>query len=294
MIKKSLYRLNLILIYFLIPIQNSLAIKKKDLDTIKIKSIAYRGTGCPQGSVFTNISPDKEIFTVSFNQFVVSKNGALTPYRQTKNCLLSIVFKKPRRLSFSLFSYALQGASDLQENVLAKQDVLIRTLEQSYKKPKRQMIIKGPYDDEYERTEEFDLRRLSWSSCNKKRAKLTIKTKITVAPFPKKKNHQSGFMSVDQVEGFVKQKVGILWRDCQNNQSNKSYFSFCKVKVNHKKKNKTIKQIITRAKGKTKAASTLKALERAKKICNLVNQKRQKLTCSTENILCKTQKLFNL
>ena len=71
-----------ILIYSSLTSQSS---KLKELtDQVKIKSFSYQGSGCPNGSVFVDISPDKEVFTTSFNQFIVSKDGAKEPSENQK------------------------------------------------------------------------------------------------------------------------------------------------------------------------------------------------------------------
>ena len=266
-------------------------LSKSNIKKIAIASISYKGNGCPEKSIFVDISPDKEVFTTSFNQFIVTKNGAAEPFGQTKTCTLSVTLKKPKGIGFHLFSLDLEGAGDLQENILAQQKISIKTLGRPYKDPKRQISLTGPYSGNYERTEDFDLINRPWLSCYQGKAKLTIRTQISIHPHPEKRNNNYGFMSLDQTEGVLKEKIGLIWTNCDKKQRTNPYFSFCRLKIFHSKKNKLMKSKITRARGKSQKESYDKALNKAEKLCNNATAKENRF-CLIEKTKCKTQKLF--
>ena len=143
----------------------------------------------------------------------------------------------------------------------------IKSPGQPYQKPQREIVLKGPYSDSYERTEEFSLKNKPWLSCLRKKTKLKIQTKIEILPFPKKKNSQYGFMSVDQAEGIVKEKVGLIWTECDPKKRIKPFFSFCRLKVYNTKKNRLVRVRIAHSRAEKEKQSLEQALEKAKRIC---------------------------
>lgn len=280
---KDLYNFIFSFFFLLLSLQGQ-AQKK-----ISISSVSYHGSGCPEGSVYTDISPDEEIFTLSFNNFTVSKEGPRTPYRQSKDCTISLNIKKPKNLGFKFLSFSLEGAGDLEENLRATQILKIKTKKTPERTTRRDIILEGPYADNYERSEEFDLSKLSWASCGKKEAKIKIKTKIFISPSPGPKNDQFGFMSVDQAEGYVKEKLGILWERCSKKERKKTYLSTCKLKVYNTRKNKLKKDIFVKKRGKSKEISLKSAREKAKRVCEKIKKGKPQLKCNLDKLVCKTQ-----
>ena len=239
---------------------------------ISITSLNYQGSGCPQGSVYADLSPDEEVFTLSFDKFTVIKEGPKAPNKQSKDCTINLTIKKPKNYGFKFLSFSLEGAGDLEKNLKATQILKIKTKNTPERTTKRNITLEGPYSDNYQRSEEFDLSKLSWASCGKKNAKIKIKTKITISPFPHSQNKQFGFMSVDQTEGFVKEKLGILVEKCSRIEKKHSYLGSCKLKIYNTVKRKLKKDIFVKAKEKTKKAALAKTKERAVKICKKITK----------------------
>ena len=59
-----------------------------------IQKVKFRGNGCPAESVFVDLSPDKEILSILFNQYIIEKQGSTMPFGKRKNCNLNIWIKK--------------------------------------------------------------------------------------------------------------------------------------------------------------------------------------------------------
>ena len=284
---KILYRLITwltILLFVNTPLFSQEDEERKD---IKIKSIAYKGSGCLEDTVSSDISPDREIFTLSFNDFIVAKEGSKNPFKVSKNCKIIVKFEKPKNWGFKFFSFSLQGSGDLQKRVKAKQSISIKTRDQKDHKPKNKITIKGPYSDDYERLEEFDLKEMGWSACGEKELTLVINTKISVSPFPEKKNNQSGFMSVNLAENRLKEEIGFLWEKCSKREN--KFISYCKVPI--EKNNKAFKDKLVKSKKQSKKESLLSAMKKAKELCDKFQDKSEKTSCSLEKISCKTEKL---
>lgn len=284
-----------ILIYGVIILLQGTALaaklSSKEKDGINITSVKYQGSGCPKGSVYVDLSPDKEVFTTAFNQFTVTKNGNQDPFGQTKDCRLTLTVRKPENIGFQFFSIDIEGAADLEDELVATQKIAVHSLGKPYKSPKRAIVFEGPYSDSYERTEEFDFIKKPWLACGRKISKLSIKTQVAIKPSRKKKNNKFGFMSVNLSEGVVKEKLDVIWANCDKNKRKKPYFSFCRLKVYNNKKNKVIRTKISRARAEKEKDSLTLAKDRAKEICQKIQNKKNR-SCELKKIKCKTQKLF--
>lgn len=61
-----------------------------DKSQIYIISTSTSGNGCPQGSVTTTLSPDKEVVTFGFDSFQTYIGPGTTVQDRTKNCQLHL------------------------------------------------------------------------------------------------------------------------------------------------------------------------------------------------------------
>lgn len=290
MSSKLMYGALFFLLQVFVHTKTSFGVPYKHLRGVKIKSLSYEGSGCPENSVFADLSPDKEVFTFSFSNFVVSKEGSLNRGTVRKDCLVSLELEKPKHLSFKFFSIAFEGSSDLEAHIRGALSLKLRSGASREEKAKREIILDGPYADSYELTEEFDLKAYPWKDCHNKKTKLTFRAHISVGPHPEKRNDNFGFMSTDQIEGFVKEKVGVLWKDCRRKKREEPYLSFCKVLIRNKER-KIIKKQIKKHFGTNPTRTLKKAKEKALRHCKKFNQSNSTFSCQENEIKCETKEI---
>ncbi|KAI1109490.1 hypothetical protein F5Y14DRAFT_455928, partial [Nemania sp. NC0429] len=73
-----------------------------DPSTIIITSVSASGNGCPQGSVTTTLSPDREVVTFGFDKFQTYIGPGTVPADRTKNCQLHLNLKYPGGFQFAV------------------------------------------------------------------------------------------------------------------------------------------------------------------------------------------------
>ena len=65
---------------------------------IKLKSVEYRGSGCPQGSVRAVLAPDGSAFSVLYDRYNTEVGEQISLARKTCSVILHLI--KPRNLGF--------------------------------------------------------------------------------------------------------------------------------------------------------------------------------------------------
>ncbi|MEO6179779.1 MAG: DUF4360 domain-containing protein [Devosia sp.] len=85
-----------------------------DNATLTLGTPAYGGAGCPDGSVTTLISPDKQSFTLVFSAYALEVGGTQTPSDRV-SCNLVIPVTVPAGLQISIEAIDLLGSTDLPE-----------------------------------------------------------------------------------------------------------------------------------------------------------------------------------
>jgi len=72
--------------------------------------------------------------------------------------------------------------------------------------------ITGPFADDYLRREQIPLNALTWSSCLSNRA-VNVRTSVSITG-ANSHNRKQGLMTVDSLDGELRQIYGLHWRRC--------------------------------------------------------------------------------
>ncbi|KAK4237878.1 hypothetical protein C8A03DRAFT_44292 [Achaetomium macrosporum] len=84
---------------------------------IQIVAATFSGNGCPQGTVSTNISPDKTVITFGFDEFQTYIGPGISPTQKSKNCQLHLSLKYPGGFQFSILESTYHGYAQLEPGV---------------------------------------------------------------------------------------------------------------------------------------------------------------------------------
>lgn len=203
---------------------------------VGIRGITYSGSGCPQGTVATNLSPDAQAFTMTFSDYMVAREGrnvesgdvcgpnlfnprnhpaagpraALRPI-SCKRCQIQLDITPPQGWSYGLVSFQTRGYATVDQGASGIQNAQI-SFGRGQKTKLGRMTIEGPYDDDYQRADDVPLRNIVWSKCNQPPQPLQLDTVIAV----KTNDSARALMTVDSVDGTVNQQYGLIWKRCGN------------------------------------------------------------------------------
>lgn len=102
------------------PIEDS-SNAEPDPSGIFVKDIKYNGSGCPAGSVSSQFSDNRKIFTITFNKYEanIGPNVQLRSDAR-KNCQLNLKMNYPSGFQYSVVGFITRGYADIDAGVTAE------------------------------------------------------------------------------------------------------------------------------------------------------------------------------
>jgi hypothetical protein len=176
---------------------------------VQITGIAFAGSGCPAGSVSGQLSSDLTTITLLYASFVAQsgKNIAASNYR--KNCQLNVKLKYPSGWQFSVFKADYRGYAQIPSG-----DTGTCKATYYFSGDSRQisstMTIRGPYDDNYLKTDQFGVESTVWSPCGLE-GLLNINSEVRLTP---QDSNKAGLLTVDSTDLKFKQIHYLQWTKC--------------------------------------------------------------------------------
>lgn len=241
--------------------------------SFRINNIRSNGTGCPIGTVATNISDDQQAFTLSFSEFFAEVGPTLGRQQERKVCKVIFDTEQDVGWEYAILAVTYRGFAGLDAGVQGKQKLRFGGLG---KEVDATLDLNGPLDDDYINTQEVPLSGLKWSGCKDNKQKdFTIDAVISLqAP----NTTTRGLLTVDTADGEIRQEYEVLWRDCANPK--KSY-AVCRLAVPVKK---SVRQLLSKAQAKTDALALTKARTKMAKKCEKLGNRAP--GCNASNAVC--------
>lgn len=92
-------------------------------DDIALGEPAYGGTGCPQGTVGTTLSPDNKVLSVIFDAFMAQAGKGAGVSIDRKTCNLAVPVHVPQGLSVSVLKVDYRGYTYVPSGAMARFNV---------------------------------------------------------------------------------------------------------------------------------------------------------------------------
>ncbi|KUJ19422.1 uncharacterized protein LY89DRAFT_642471 [Mollisia scopiformis] len=176
---------------------------------VSIKSITYGGTGCPQGSVGSFISDDKQTFTLIFDNYVASIGPGVAVTENRKNCQINLDLSYPSGFQYSVFNTVYRGYVGIDAGVTARQQSTFYFSGQSAQ-CSTGTNFSGPKSGDYSVTDSLPLTSVVWSPCGASTA-LNINSQVRLASTS---TSGTGQITDDSVDGKITFVVGVQWQTC--------------------------------------------------------------------------------
>ncbi len=178
---------------------------------VRVRSISYAGSGCPAGSVAGNTSPDRQAFTLLFDQYVAEVGPGVPFNQKRKNCQINVDLDFPQGWSYSILTVDYRGYVALEGGVKgAQQSSYYFQGQGSTATLKTNMF--GPIDQNYQIRDTLGLSAVVWSPCGAQRA-LNINSQLTVDNAGSASRH--GLLTTDSIDGQLHLVYGIQWQRCR-------------------------------------------------------------------------------
>ncbi|KAM7205419.1 protein of unknown function (DUF4360) domain containing protein [Naviculisporaceae sp. PSN 640] len=176
---------------------------------VQITGIAFAGSGCPAGSVSGQLSSDLTTITLLYASFVAQAGKGLSASEYRKNCQLNVKLKYPSGWQFSVFKADYRGYAQIPKGDTG-------TCKATYyfsgdsKQITSTLTIKGPYDDNYLKTDQFGVESTVWSPCGVE-GLLNINSEVRLSPADSTK---SALLTVDSTDLKFQQIHYLQWQKC--------------------------------------------------------------------------------
>lgn len=175
---------------------------------VQIVAISFSGTGCKPGTVSGQLSTDLTTLTLLYSTFV-AQTGKNVEVATRKNCQLLVKLRYPSGWQFSVFKADYRGYAQIPSGETG-------TCKANYyfsgdsKQISSTMTIRGPYDDNYIKTDQFGVESTVWSPCGIE-GLLNINSEVRLSVTDTSKTAQ---LTVDSTDLRFKQIHHLQWAKC--------------------------------------------------------------------------------
>jgi hypothetical protein len=177
---------------------------------VRVRKIAFAGSGCPAGTVAQNISPDRQAFTLLFDSYIAQVGPGVPFTEKRKNCQINVDLDFPNGWSYTLMTLDYRGYVALEAKVTGLQQSKYY-FQGSAATATLRSPFKGPMDQDYQIRDTLGLSAVVWSPCGASRA-LNINSELRLdnsqAP------GRQGLLTNDSIDGELKLIYGFRWNRC--------------------------------------------------------------------------------
>lgn len=181
-------------------------------DDIALGEPAYGGTGCPQGTVGTTLSPDNKVLSVIFDAFMAQAGKGAGVSIDRKTCSLAVPIHVPQGLSVSVLKVDYRGYTFVPSGAMARFTVeyFLKSFNSTSTGPKGSRTFMGPVDRDYLVSNELLLSAQVWSACGQD-VNLRINTSMLAKTNSRNQDVLATVDSADIAAGIVYQ---LQWKRC--------------------------------------------------------------------------------
>ncbi|KAM7192703.1 protein of unknown function (DUF4360) domain containing protein [Rhypophila sp. PSN 637] len=176
---------------------------------VQITGIAFAGSGCPAGSVSGQLSSDLTAITLLYASFVAQAGKGLSASEYRKNCQLNVKLKYPQGWQFSVFKADYRGYAQIPKGDTGTCKATYYFTGDS-KQISSTLVLKGPYDDNYLKTDQFGVESTVWSPCGVE-GLLNINSEVRLSPADSTRN---ALLTVDSTDLKFTQVHYLQWQKC--------------------------------------------------------------------------------
>ncbi|MEU9982353.1 DUF4360 domain-containing protein [Streptomyces sp. NPDC050856] len=181
-------------------------------DKIVIEIATVNGSGCPQGTAAVAVSPDNTAFTVTYSHYLAQVGLGAKPTDFRKNCQLNLIVHVPQGFTYAVASADYRGYAHLESGATATQKASYY-FQGSPDTAVRTHPFRGPYDTNWQATDETDWGQLVWAPCGVKR-NFNINTELRVNAGTSDPAKTNSFIAMDSTDGDIKTIYRLAWKEC--------------------------------------------------------------------------------
>jgi hypothetical protein len=178
-----------------------------------IDSLTYSGDACPTNSIATYISSDRQVFTVTYDEFTVSSIGSTIPGQRIEagtSCHLKLGIRVPVGWAMALPKVTVDGFVRLDLDARASQRVFYSLVGEYL--PMAWQDFVGPIEKNYSFDSHVPPQRLAWSPCSDGLS--LIQLELISMGLISTRGGAQGVLTVDTTDGEFVQHYQPRWVAC--------------------------------------------------------------------------------
>ncbi|GAA0923636.1 DUF4360 domain-containing protein [Streptomyces thermoalcalitolerans] len=193
-----------------LPAHPSPVVTDPPQDKIVIDIATVNGSGCRKGTAAVAVSPDNTAFTVTYSDYLAQAGGNSDPTAFRKNCQLNLVVHVPQGFTYAIASADYRGFASLQPGATGLQRASYY-FQGSPETVFKNHSFKGPYNDDWQATDETEWAQLVWAPCGVLRNfNINTELRVTAGSSPDKVS----FMTMDSTDGDISTVYHLAWQKC--------------------------------------------------------------------------------
>lgn len=177
-------------------------------DGLTLGEPSYGGSGCPNGSASTTLSPDQKSLSILFDEYIVEAGGEDGKRMARKSCNIAIPVHVPQGYSVSIFKVDYRGYAFVPYGGQGRFNV--EYFFAGRRGPRFRKTFRGEYDDEFMLTNNLRARALVWSQCGAD-VNLRVNSSMMMRTNRWKEEALASVDSADVKSGIV---YHIKWKRC--------------------------------------------------------------------------------
>ncbi|KAI0874016.1 hypothetical protein GGS24DRAFT_362196 [Hypoxylon argillaceum] len=186
-----------------------------DPTTIQITSVSASGNGCPQGTVSTELSPDRQVVTFGFDAFQTYIGPGTSVADRTKNCQLHLNLKYPGGFQFAVVESTYHGYAQLEKGVTGTFYSTYYFSQSPADTTTTQTSISGgglwEFGDVYTKQDLVPTASVIWSPCGATGI-LNVNNRIALVAT---NTSAYGTISDDDATVALTQQIHVAWQACK-------------------------------------------------------------------------------
>ncbi|KLU89181.1 hypothetical protein MAPG_08155 [Magnaporthiopsis poae ATCC 64411] len=175
---------------------------------VSIVGITFAGSGCPAGSVAGQISGDLTYLTLLYDKFIAEAGKGVGATQNRKNCQLNVKLRFPQGWQFSIFKADYRGYAKIPRGETGTCKATYYFSGES-RQVSSTLTLRGPYDDNYLKTDELPVESTVWSPCGIE-GLLNINSEVRVTS----STSNNVLLTVDSTDLKFTQLHYLQWQKC--------------------------------------------------------------------------------
>jgi uncharacterized protein DUF4360 len=180
-------------------------------DKMVVDVVAANGSGCPAGTAYVLPSPDNEVITVTYSEYIAQVGAGAPANAFRKNCQLALNVHVPQGYTYAIAKTDYRGYARLQRGAWGYQQASYYFQGDSHT-ARSKHNFDGYMDGDWQTTDKVGIESLVWAPCGATRyLQINTELRVGVGSSDPKSNSQ---LTMDSTDTKISTLLHLAWKKC--------------------------------------------------------------------------------